>query len=97
MGNVVEFEPKSGKTTDPACHAADIASLSLALADHMQTIDVCRRSFEKDMKTITSIACGTQDPKVRERLLRELELLHDRLTLALLTASGAKRSMQAGL
>jgi hypothetical protein len=94
MGNVVEFELKSGKTEDLSRQAAGIASLSLALAEHMQTIEVCSRSFEKDMKTIESIACGTQDQELRQRLLRELASLCDRLSLALLTASSATRSMR---
>ena len=56
MGKVVEFELKSGKTIDPPRHAAGTASLSLALAEHLQTIEVCCRSFEKDIRTIESIA-----------------------------------------
>ncbi len=46
------------------------------------------------MRTIESIACRTGDPELRERLLRELQSLQDRLSLALTIASSAKLSMQ---
>ena len=94
MGNVVEFELKSGKTIDPPRLAAGTASLSLALAEHLQTIEVCCRSFEKDIRTIESIARSTKDPELRGRLLRQLESLQGQLSLALTIASSAKRSMQ---
>ena len=92
MGNVVEFELKSEKTIDSPRQATGIASM--ALSRHLQTVEVCCKSFAKDMKTIEAIACSTKDPELRERLLREFEFLQKQLSLALTIASSAKRSMQ---
>ena len=94
MGNVVQFELKSGKSEDPPRHATDIASMSWELARHLQTIEVCCRSFEKDMKTIESIACSTKDPELRKRLLGEFESLQNQLAAALTMASSAKGSVR---
>lgn len=94
MGNVVEFRLKSGKTIVSSRHAADIASLSLELTGHLQTIEICSSAFEKDMRTIQAIAAATRDPELRQRLLRELECLQGQLSLAFLAASKAKRSMR---
>ena len=55
--------------------------MSLALARHLQTVEVCCKSFAKDMKTIEAIACSTKDPELRERLLREFESLQKQLSL----------------
>jgi hypothetical protein len=78
MGSVVPFKPcLTGNEARPG-QLAPMGAEPM-LTERARSIEDLRVSFTRDVKTIESIILRSEDPDLREYLLRHLESIHQQL------------------